>query len=88
MGKRLAQKDGNVCPQLVFSTDPEAALPLAILAKVAESPELHKITTQSEDCLVLSVSRPAGTKKGDKLPVLFWIFGGVGLAVSSSTYWR
>ncbi|OAQ61275.1 cholinesterase [Pochonia chlamydosporia 170] len=29
-----------------------------------------------EDCLTLNVERPAGTKAGDKLPVLFWIFGG------------
>ncbi|BGP03029.1 hypothetical protein NBRC10513v2_006754 [Rhodotorula toruloides] len=30
----------------------------------------------SEDCLYLNVLRPAGTKKGDKLPVGLWIYGG------------
>lgn len=29
-----------------------------------------------EDCLTINVERPTGTKEGDKLPVLFWIFGG------------
>ncbi|KAJ3545411.1 hypothetical protein NM688_g5630 [Phlebia brevispora] len=31
---------------------------------------------QSEDCLFLNVWRPIGTTAGDKLPVLFWIYGG------------
>jgi triacylglycerol lipase len=55
MGQVVAQQDGNICPQLIFTTDPLAPLPIAALAKVAETPELHAITTQSEDCLVLSV---------------------------------
>ncbi|KAM4065907.1 carboxylesterase family protein [Hirsutella rhossiliensis] len=29
-----------------------------------------------EDCLTVDVARPEGTKAGDKLPVLFWIYGG------------
>ena len=33
-------------------------------------------TTPSEDCLYLNVWRPAGTHPGDKLPVMFWIYGG------------
>jgi len=33
-------------------------------------------TTPSEDCLVLNVWRPAGSKPGDKLPVMVWIYGG------------
>lgn len=28
-----------------------------------------------EDCLTINVERPAGTKEGDNLPVLFWIYG-------------
>ncbi|KAL6698754.1 Alpha/Beta hydrolase protein [Trichoderma pleuroticola] len=31
---------------------------------------------QSEDCLTVTIHRPAGTKAGDDLPVLFYIFGG------------
>jgi len=30
----------------------------------------------AEDCLYLNVWRPAGTKAGDRLPVLIWIYGG------------
>ena len=33
-------------------------------------------TKPSEDCLYLNVWRPAGTHTGDKLPVMFWIYGG------------
>lgn len=32
--------------------------------------------TPGEDCLVLNVWRPAGMAKGEKLPVVFWIYGG------------
>ena len=55
MGKFDAKVNGNVCPQLVLSTDPASPAPLAALASLFELPELHAITTQSEDCLVLNV---------------------------------
>ncbi|MBB5783871.1 carboxylesterase/lipase family protein [Nonomuraea jabiensis] len=32
--------------------------------------------SETEDCLYLNVFRPAGTKAGQRLPVLFWIHGG------------
>ncbi|KAH9816610.1 putative carotenoid ester lipase precursor [Melampsora americana] len=32
--------------------------------------------TGQEDCLTLDIVRPSGVKKGDKLPVFFWIFAG------------
>ncbi|EGG06827.1 putative carotenoid ester lipase precursor [Melampsora larici-populina 98AG31] len=32
--------------------------------------------TGQEDCLTLDIIRPSGVKKGDKLPVFFWIFAG------------
>ncbi|KAK7034725.1 hypothetical protein VNI00_012132 [Paramarasmius palmivorus] len=31
---------------------------------------------QSEDCLKLKVARPKGTRAGDQLPVMVWIYGG------------
>lgn len=32
--------------------------------------------TRSEDCLSINVQAPVGTTKGDKLPVVIWIYGG------------
>ena len=37
---------------------------------------LSDVTQISEDCLRLNVWRPNGTKAGDKLPVLAYIYGG------------
>lgn len=34
------------------------------------------VSSSSEDCLYLNVWKPAGTKPGDKLPVVFYIHGG------------
>ncbi len=34
------------------------------------------VRPQSEDCLFLNIWRPAGTKPGDNLPVMVWIYGG------------
>ena len=42
-----------------------------------------QVVTGQEDCLTMTVQRPVGTKAGDKLPVLFWIFGG-GFELGSS----
>jgi para-nitrobenzyl esterase len=33
-------------------------------------------TPPAEDCLYINVWRPADAKPGDKLPVMFWIYGG------------
>ncbi|KAI5305134.1 Saccharopine dehydrogenase [NADP(+), L-glutamate-forming] [Ascosphaera pollenicola] len=81
LGKRDATDFGPICPQFVSSTEHAglASLPNQVLGKVMNSPLLQANLlglTQSEDCLSLHIYRPAGTKKGDKLPVLFWIFGG------------
>ncbi|KAK6353586.1 hypothetical protein TWF696_005549 [Orbilia brochopaga] len=40
------------------------------------STNVFRLAQQSEDCLALNVVRPSGTKAGDKLPVLVWIYGG------------
>lgn len=56
MGTILAKNDGNICPQLIFSTAPNEFVPLAILSQIAGSPEVQAVTTQSEDCLQLNVS--------------------------------
>lgn len=63
------------CPQMYFSVD-QGSFPTDILGELLNHPFLQKVTKASEDCLYLNVQRPEGTKAGDKLPVLFWIYGG------------
>ncbi|TEB32792.1 triacylglycerol lipase 3 [Coprinellus micaceus] len=43
-------------------------------------------TTLSEDCLTISIFRPAGLSSKDKLPVLFWTYGGAFVIGSSNMY--
>jgi carboxylesterase type B len=56
-----------------------------VLNDLINLPFLQNIAGR-EDCLSVTVQRPAGVKKGDKLPVLFWIFGGGFELGSTSTY--
>ena len=48
----------------------------AQIGQFVNTPLVQKALGESEDCLYLNIYRPKGTKPGDKLPVLFWIFGG------------
>lgn len=63
------------CPQFFFSTDGNDFLS-SVLGDIVNIPFFQTVTNQKEDCLTINVMRPAGTKPEDKLPVLFWIFGG------------
>ncbi|KAF4949803.1 hypothetical protein FSARC_13389 [Fusarium sarcochroum] len=65
---------GPACPQMFISTGGQDVIS-EFLSDFLAIPWLTPITGQ-EDCLTMTVQRPAGTKAGDKLPVLFWIFGG------------
>ncbi|CEI65424.1 putative secreted lipase [Fusarium venenatum] len=69
------------CPQMFISTGGQDVIS-EFLSDFLAIPFLTPITGQ-EDCLTITVQRPAGTKAGDKLPVLFWIFGG-GFELGSS----
>jgi carboxylesterase type B len=75
----LGKVDGTgipkACPQFFFSID-EMNIPTNVLGSILNLPLLQTVTNAGEDCLTINVQRPAGTKAGDKLPVLFWIFGG------------
>ncbi|GAA5994274.1 carboxylesterase/lipase family protein [Rhodotorula paludigena] len=57
-----ASKWGNVCPGTGISSTPNITL--------------GQDYTLDEDCLNINIIRPAGVTEGDKLPVLFWIYGG------------
>ncbi|KAJ5569360.1 secreted lipase [Penicillium hetheringtonii] len=63
------------CPQFYFSTD-TSGFPVSVLGELANIPIFQRITNAGEDCLTVSIRRPAGTKADAKLPVLVWIFGG------------
>lgn len=65
----------KACPQFYFGVD-DGDFPTNVLGLLLNTPLFQKIQNSGEDCLNLNVQRPEGTKPGDKLPVLFWIFGG------------
>ncbi|GMK58539.1 hypothetical protein CspeluHIS016_0505710 [Cutaneotrichosporon spelunceum] len=70
-----ATSPAPACPQFLADRD-SLDLPAPIVAALADSPFFQKALKISEDCLNLNVVRPKGTKAGDNLPVLFWIYGG------------
>jgi carboxylesterase type B len=63
------------CPQFFVSSGGDSII-TSILGDILNMPMFQTVTNQKEDCLTINVFRPKGTKAGDKLPVLFWIFGG------------
>lgn len=75
------------CPQIYVGSDTKDIL-FRLFGTVLDLPLpiLTDITQGQEDCLTLTVQRPAGTKPGDKLPVLFWMFGGGFQLGGSNTY--
>ena len=63
------------CPQMFFS-DKSGPFLTQVLGTLINTPLFQTVLDADEDCLSVTVQRPAGTKAGDNLPVLFWIFGG------------
>ncbi|KAK4120494.1 alpha/beta-hydrolase [Parathielavia appendiculata] len=63
------------CPQFAADSDSNEFL-AQVMDTVMNLPFFQQALKISEDCLTLNVIRPIGTKAGDKLPVLFWIYGG------------
>jgi carboxylesterase type B len=76
LGVYKATKNQAACPQFFFSTVLNDAIPTSALGLLVSSPLFQTAADISEDCLYLNIHRPAGTTASDKLPVLFWIFGG------------
>ncbi|KAJ2981753.1 hypothetical protein NQ176_g1833 [Zarea fungicola] len=72
------------CPQMGLAA---AAIDLLsnTLPSVLNTPLFAQLTGQ-EDCLSVTIQRPAGTAATDKLPVLFWMFGGGFELGSTSSY--
>jgi carboxylesterase type B len=76
LGTYIANSNGKVCPQFIFSTVKNDAIPTSVLGLLLNTPLFQTALNIGEDCLNINVHRPAGTTAADKLPVLFWIFGG------------
>ena len=74
MGKLQVTRDTIKCPQ--FEYDVARRNKEAIVGQQMNSLAYQRAQNESEDCLYLNIFRPKGTKLGDKLPILFWIFGG------------
>ncbi|KAI5366515.1 Putative carboxylesterase, type B, carboxylesterase type B, active, alpha/Beta hydrolase [Septoria linicola] len=70
------------CPQFAFQVDNInlETLPQDVVSDVIGeliiSPIGQKAINQKEDCLTITVQRPAGTTATSKLPVIFWVYGG------------
>lgn len=90
--KRLERNIGDVdarglapaCPQMYLTTENDN--PFLDLIGDALTLPIFKAVSGQEDCLTVNVQRPSGTKEGDKLPVLYWIFGGGFQLGSSAMY--
>ncbi|UPK89665.1 hypothetical protein LCI18_000600 [Fusarium solani-melongenae] len=65
------------CPQPVPNGDPNPLEESGLASLLGDLPLGGDSSfPQSEDCLTATVTRPRGITKHDKLPVVFWIFGG------------
>ncbi|KAG6004988.1 hypothetical protein E4U21_000560 [Claviceps maximensis] len=62
------------CPQMIISRTSLGLVGEAV-NDLLQTPLLKTLSGQ-EDCLTVTVQRPANTKADAKLPVLFWIYGG------------
>lgn len=85
LGEIQATGLARSCPQFIFSTDPKQ-FPIPGVPELLNIPLFQQVTNQGEDCLSLSINRPAGTTADDNLPVLLWIFGGAFEMGSSTAY--
>ncbi|KAL6827071.1 Alpha/Beta hydrolase protein [Trichoderma sp. SZMC 28015] len=78
LGDFDATKKAKLCSQgpiFTVSSNPRVA-PFALKAERESFGNPVPPENESEDCLTITIHRPAGTEAGDDLPVLFYIFGG------------
>lgn len=78
LGDFDATKKAKLCSQGPKSTNSSnlRAAPLVLEAERESFGNPVPGDEESEDCLTVTIHRPAGTEAGDNLPVLFYIFGG------------
>lgn len=63
------------CPQMILSTSGNNFI-VDLLGELTKTPLFMTALNVDEDCLTVSVMRPAGIDANASLPVMFWIFGG------------
>lgn len=73
------------CVQMDMSLTDSTGVP-AEAAKVMHGLSSNFTGLSSEDCLTITVQRPTGIDKSQKLPVLFWIHGG-GWAIGATQWY-
>lgn len=75
---------GPACPQMTGYEITPLLLEVLLLPDAQETLFFGtSLGDETEDCLTISVMRPEGTAADEKLPVLFWIYGG-GFEMGSS----
>ncbi|KAL1857097.1 hypothetical protein Daus18300_010440 [Diaporthe australafricana] len=68
---------GPACPQMTAIDITPLLLEVIFLPGVSDTLFFGTSTgDETEDCLTISVMRPQGTEADEKMPVLFWIYGG------------
>ncbi len=75
----------RACPQFLTSTY-SSSIPFDVLTEVQNTGFFQAISNAGEDCLTVNVQRPSTAKAGDKLPVVYWMFGGGFEFGSTQTY--
>lgn len=76
LGTVDATQDAKACPQLVVNLNSSSLLE-SVAGRLVNTPfGQNTLLGASEDCLTLNVIKPPNTAPGDKLPVIYWIFGG------------
>ena len=75
LGNWVAPLVAPSCPQMFFS-DKQGPWISQVMGSLTNTPLFQDALLIDEDCLTITVQRPTGIRKGAKLPVMFWIFGG------------
>ncbi|KAI6709509.1 cholinesterase [Diplocarpon mali] len=76
LGRVTATGIPTACPQMSPVKGQSALFSFVSMRKFLSRLLLPSPGAVGEDCLTITVQRPAGTMASAKLPVLFWIFGG------------
>lgn len=71
-----ATSPAPACPQMFAQQGNPNDFLSSVISTLTNIPLVQQALKVSENCLTIDVYRPKGTKAGDNLPVLYWMFGG------------